>query len=89
MTLTLHLVSPEHSSVTENLSTVSIPGSDWELEILPWHTHLISTLQSGFIKRKEAKQYENIEAYKDHEQKQEISWGIAHCLHDTVTIITS
>lgn len=88
MDLTLHLITPEKTSSYANLSTVTIPSAQWQIEILPWHTRLVTTLQPGSVFWQEQKQYEDLDAYKEHTQNIVINWWIAHCAENEITIIT-
>lgn len=89
MALTLHLITPDETMTLKNLSSVILPGGDGELEILPGHISLVTTLQAGTLRREEAKEYKDLEAYQSHQQKLEIPWGIFYSQANNLTIITS
>src|SRR5215216_3631386 len=45
--LTLEIVTPDRSLVTEQVDEVQLPGSEGYFGVLPGHTPLLSTLQVG------------------------------------------
>src|SRR5918999_1600278 len=45
--LTLEIVTPERSLVTEQVDEVQLPGSEGYFGVLPGHTPLLATLQVG------------------------------------------
>lgn len=45
--LTLEIVTPDHSLVAEKVDEVEVPGSDGYFGVLPGHTPLLSTLAIG------------------------------------------
>ena len=45
--LTLEVVTPERSLVTEQVDEVQLPGSEGYFGVLPGHTPLLATLQVG------------------------------------------
>ena len=45
--LTLQVVTPDRSVVTEEVDEVQIPGADGYFDVLPGHTPLLATLQVG------------------------------------------
>lgn len=47
--LTLDIVTPERSVVSETVDSVTVPGREGELGILPGHAALISSLKSGIL----------------------------------------
>jgi F-type H+-transporting ATPase subunit epsilon len=47
--LNLDIVTPERSVVSETVDSVTVPGREGELGILPGHAALISGLKSGIL----------------------------------------
>jgi F-type H+-transporting ATPase subunit epsilon len=47
--LELHIVTPEHAIVHEEVDEVEIPGADGYFGVLPGHTPLLATLQVGVL----------------------------------------
>lgn len=47
--LELHIVTPEHAIVHEEVDEVEIPGTDGYFGVLPGHTPLLATLQVGVL----------------------------------------
>lgn len=47
--LKLEIVTPERSVVSETVDSVTVPGREGELGILPGHAALISGLKSGIL----------------------------------------
>ena len=45
--LTLEIVTPESSVVSEQVDEVQIPGAEGSFGVLPGHTPLLATLQVG------------------------------------------
>ncbi len=45
----LDVVTPERSALSEPVDSVTLPGANGELGILPGHTPLISQLQTGVL----------------------------------------
>jgi F-type H+-transporting ATPase subunit epsilon len=45
--LTLEIVTPDHSLVTEKVDEVQVPGSEGYFGVLPGHTPLLATLAIG------------------------------------------
>ena len=45
----LEVITPERRLLSETVDTVTVPGLDGELGILPGHTPLISQLQTGVL----------------------------------------
>jgi len=75
--LTLEIVTPDRSVVTERVDEVEIPGADGYFDVLPGHTPLLATLQVGELwYRKGSEKY-----YLS------IAFGFAEVLPDRVTIL--
>ncbi|RPI47744.1 MAG: F0F1 ATP synthase subunit epsilon [Acidobacteria bacterium] len=75
--LTLEIVTPDRSVVTERVDEVEIPGAEGYFGVLPGHTPLLATLQVGELwYRKGAEKY-----YLS------IAYGFAEVLPDRVTIL--
>ena len=88
--ISLHLVSPDSIFIIQkNLIQVTIPGLDWQLEILPGHMQLITALQSWDVTWEENKEYKDLEAYKEHKTQLTINGWIAYCANNKLTIITN
>ena len=75
--LTLEIVTPDRSVVTERVDEVEIPGADGYFDVLPGHTPLLAMLQVGELwYRKGSEKY-----YLS------IAFGFAEVLPDRVTIL--
>lgn len=75
--LTLQIVTPDRSVVTEQVDEVEIPGADGYFGVLPGHTPLLAVLQVGelWYRRGGEKVYLSI------------AYGFAEVLPDSVTIL--
>ncbi len=75
--LTLEIVTPDHSLVTEKVDEVQVPGSEGYFGVLPGHTPLLSTLGVGDL------------SYRKGGQRFHLSvvGGFAEVLPDRVTIL--
>ena len=75
--LTLEIVTPDRSLVTEKVDEVEIPGAEGYFGVLPGHTPLLSTLQVGelWFRKGNEKFYLSI------------AFGFAEVLPDRVTIL--
>ena len=49
MPLQLEVVTPERRVLSESVNSVTVPGANGEMQILPGHTPLISQLQTGVL----------------------------------------
>ena len=49
MPLRLDIITPERNVLAETVDSVTVPGANGELGILPGHTPLISALQTGVL----------------------------------------
>lgn len=49
MPLRLDIITPERNVLSEDVDTVSVPGANGEMGILPGHTPVISQLQTGVL----------------------------------------
>ena len=49
MPLKLDIITPERNVLSETVDSVTVPGANGELGILPGHTPLISQLQTGVL----------------------------------------
>ena len=75
--LTLEIVTPDRSLVTENVDEVEIPGAEGYFGVLPGHTPMLATLKVGELwYRKGSEKY-----YLS------IAFGFAEVLPDRVTIL--
>src|SRR5215208_4775305 len=75
--LTLEIVTPDRSLVTQEVDEVQLPGSEGYFGVLPGHTPLLATLQVGELwSRKGSEKY-----YLS------IAFGFAEVLPDRVTIL--
>lgn len=76
----LSVVTPEKRIVTDvETSEVFVPGHRGEIEILPGHAPLVTTLSTGVLRWK-AKG-------SDKEESAAVSWGYCEVLADQVTIL--
>ena len=75
--LTLQVVTPDRSVVTEQVDEVEIPGAEGYFGVLPGHTPLLATLQVGEL------------WYRKGSEKfyLSIAFGFAEVLPDRVTIL--
>ena len=75
--LTLELVTPDRSIVTERVDEVEIPGAEGYFGVLPGHTPMLATLQVGEL------------WYRKGSEKVYLSvaFGFAEILPDRVTIL--
>lgn len=76
-TLTLEIVTPERSLVSEQVDEVQLPGSEGYFGVLPGHTHLLATLQVGEL------------WYRVGQEKHflAVAFGFAEVLPDRVTVL--
>ena len=75
--LTLEIVTPDRSVVTERVDEVEIPGADGYFDVLPGHTPLLAMLKVGELwYRKGGEKY-----YVS------VAFGFAEVLPDRVTIL--
>src|SRR5215216_2052077 len=75
--LTLEIVTPDRSLVTEQVDEVQLPGSEGYFGVLPGHTPLLSTLQVGEL------------WYRVGQDKHflSIAFGFAEVLPERVTVL--
>jgi F-type H+-transporting ATPase subunit epsilon len=75
--ITLEVVTPDRSIVTEQVDEVEIPGADGYFGVLPGHTPLLAMLNVGqlWYRKQEEKTYLSI------------AFGFAEVLPDRVTIL--
>jgi F-type H+-transporting ATPase subunit epsilon len=75
--LTLEIVTPERSLVSEQVDEVQLPGSEGYFGVLPGHTPLLATLQVGEL------------WYRVGQEKHylAVAFGFAEVLPDRVTVL--
>jgi F-type H+-transporting ATPase subunit epsilon len=75
--LTLEIVTPERSLVSEQVDEVQLPGSEGYFGVLPGHTPLLATLQVGEL------------WYRIGQEKHHLvtAFGFAEVLPDRVTVL--
>jgi F-type H+-transporting ATPase subunit epsilon len=75
--LTLEIVTPERSLVSEQVDEVQLPGSEGYFGVLPGHTPLLATLQVGEL------------WYRIGQEKHylAVAFGFAEVLPDRVTVL--
>jgi F-type H+-transporting ATPase subunit epsilon len=75
--ITLEVVTPDRSIVTEQVDEVEIPGADGYFGVLPGHTPLLASLHVGQL------------WYRQQQEKTylSIAFGFAEVLPDRVTIL--
>src|SRR5919112_4277186 len=75
--LTLEIVTPDRSIVTEQVDEAQLPGSEGYFGVLPGHTPLLATLQVGEL------------WYRIGQERQylAIAFGFAEVLPDRVTVL--
>jgi F-type H+-transporting ATPase subunit epsilon len=77
--LTLEIVTPEQSLVTENVDEVQVPGSEGYFGVLPGHTPFLATLAVGQLWFRKGGQRSYLS----------VAGGFAEVLPDRVTILAS
>ncbi len=75
--LTLEIVTPESSVVSEQVDEVQIPGAEGSFGVLPGHTPLLATLQVGELWYRKGQETSYVA----------VSFGFAEVLPDRVTIL--
>ena len=75
--LTLEIVTPDHSVVSEQVDEVQIPGAEGSFGVLPGHTPLLATLQVGELWYRRGQETSYVA----------VSFGFAEVLPDRVTIL--
>ncbi len=75
--LTLEIVTPESSVVSEQVDEVQIPGAEGSFGVLPGHTPLLATLQVGELWYRKGQDTTYVA----------VSFGFAEVLPDRVTIL--
>ena len=75
--LTLEIVTPDHSVVSEQVDEVQIPGAEGSFGVLPGHTPLLATLQVGELWYRRGQDTSYVA----------VSFGFAEVLPDRVTIL--
>ena len=75
--LTLEIVTPERSLVSEQVDEIQLPGSEGYFGVLPGHTPLLATLQVGEL------------WYRIGQEKHylAVAFGFAEVLPDRVTVL--
>ena len=77
--LTLEIVTPEQSLVTENVDEVQVPGSEGYFGVLPGHTPFLAALAVGQLWYRKGSQRFHLS----------VVGGFAEVLPDRVTILAS
>ena len=75
--LTLEIVTPQGSVVSEQVDEVQIPGAEGSFGVLPGHTPLLATLQVGELWYRQGQDTSFVA----------VSFGFAEVLPDRVTIL--
>ena len=75
--LTLEIVTPESSVVSEQVDEVQVPGAEGSFGVLPGHTPLLATLQVGELWYRKGQETSYVA----------VSFGFAEVLPDRVTIL--
>ena len=75
--LTLEIVTPERSVVSQQVDEVQIPGVEGSFGVLPGHTPLLATLQVGELWYRQGQDTSYVA----------VSFGFAEVLPDRVTIL--
>ena len=75
--LTLEIVTPESSVVSEQVDDVQVPGAEGSFGVLPGHTPLLATLQVGELWYRKGQEISYVA----------VSFGFAEVLPDRVTIL--
>lgn len=77
-TLKLEVVTPEGQIFSQDVKTVTLPGSEGEFGVLPGHASLVSLLKAGVI---------DIELVDGRHEVVAINWGHASVDEEKVTIL--
>ena len=75
--LTLEVVTPDSSVVSERVDEVQIPGAEGSFGVLPGHTPLLATVQVGELWYRKGQETSYVA----------VSFGYAEVLQDRVTIL--
>ena len=75
--LTLEIVTPESSVVSEQVDEIQVPGAEGSFGVLPGHTPLLATLQVGELWYRTGQETSYVA----------VSFGFAEVLPDRVTIL--
>ena len=75
--LTLEIVTPERSLVSEDVDEVQLPGSEGYFGVLPGHTPLLATLSVGEMWYRTGQERHHLA----------IAFGFAEVLPDRVTVL--
>jgi F-type H+-transporting ATPase subunit epsilon len=76
-TLQLEVVTPERKVLSEPVSSVTVPGRNGEMQILPGHAALISELKTGVLSYTEAGTASQLH----------VSGGFVEVNHDRVSVL--
>ena len=77
-TLKLDIVTPEGKIFSNDVKSVTLPGSEGEFGVLPGHIGIVTTLNSGVIKKKKKDGKREIVA---------INWGYAKVDETSVDVL--
>ncbi len=77
--LTLEIVTPQRTLLSEEVDYVTIPGELGELGILPGHVSLLTNLNSGVLSYKNSSK----------EKKIAVHFGYAEVCHDKITVLAN
>ena len=77
-TLKLDIVTPEGKIFSNNVKSVTLPGSEGEFGVLPGHVGIVTTLDSGVIE---------IEKQEGKKEIVDINWGYAKVDERSVDIL--
>ena len=75
--LTLEIVTPDRSLVSEDVDEVQIPGAEGYFGVLPGHTPLLAALQVGALSYRKGQPTTHLH----------VAFGFAEVLPDRVTIL--
>ena len=77
-TIKLEVVTPEGQIFSQNVKTVTLPGSEGEFGVLPGHASVVSLLKAGVI---------DIELPNGKHEVVAINWGHAKVDEEKVTVL--
>lgn len=77
-TLKLEVVTPEGQIFSQDVKTVTLPGSEGEFGVLPGHASVVSLLKAGVI---------DIELVDGRHEVVAINWGHANVDEEKVTVL--
>lgn len=78
----LKLITPKKSIIDESVCSVTLPGADGQITVLPGHDILVTGLKNGLM-------YYRTESDKSKKVEFAIGDGVAEVTKDSVSVLTS